>query len=621
MLREVPSFNAEGQTAVRRQPDGLICNSFGGNVPSVAVVATWILMTLWLLALGAPAGVLASRRFGVLAGTRIALWFGLASALLLLLLVNFFVPLRSTWAVAIAFFAAGLAVVAAITIAMTPRFRAGPSITEERGPFPYWSLVVLVALALSTIPIAHAAFGAANQWDSGLYHLNAIQYASEYRVIPGLANLHDRLGLTNSQHLITAVLSNSGWGIDAFRLQVGFFVFLVTIDLSLRIVDNRPAARSVGSLVLLVGGAAAIAFFLSNTDELITSPSPDSVALLLTLVGAAYLADGLSTRRTELAATGVLVLACAGSVRTQLWAFTVIAVILVIVFFRSRASGIRRPKALTLVAALVSGDLLLTTQVRDAIQTGWLLFPLDRFPLPVDWKAFDPAASRLWIISWARTPGAAPDEVMETWTWVGGWLTRATGDWSVRLTLGLLAVAGTLWLFRLHKSTVSRRYSSNPRASMWLLIPVITALTLWFLSAPDPRFAWGQIVLLGAIPAAVAAAVRLASAAVPVAGALAALVLTPAVLAGLVAIDGETREGETVTTFTSVPWTTSAALTPVPMPDLAVYTLPTGEELVTPTADDRCWMAFPLCRPYPNDSLLFRGDSVQDGFSSRMWTQ
>ncbi len=429
MLRDVSSVNADGQTTVRHQSDGLTCNSFGGNVPSVAVIATWILITLWLLALGAPAGVLASRRFGALAGTRIALWFGLASALLVLLLVNFFVPLRSSWAVAIAFFAAGLAVVAAITIAMTPRLRVGLSNTEKRGPFPYWSLIVLVALVLSIIPIAHAAFGAANQWDSGLYHLNAIQYASEYRVIPGLANLHDRLGLTNSQHLITALLSNSGWGIDAFRLQVGFFVFLVTIDLSLRIVDNRPAARSVGSLVLLAGGAAAIAFFLSNTDELVTSPSPDSVALLLTLVGAAYLADGLSTRRTELAATGVLVLACAGSVRTQLWAFTVIAVVLVIVFFRSRASGIRRPKALTLAASLVSGGLLLTTQVRDAIQTGWLLFPLDRFPLPVDWKAFDPAASRLWIISWARTPGAAPDEVMETWTWVGGWLTRATGDW------------------------------------------------------------------------------------------------------------------------------------------------------------------------------------------------
>ena len=246
---------------------------------------------------------------------------------------------------------------------------------------------------------------------------------------------------------------------------------------------------------------------------------------------------------------------------------------------------------------------------------------MDLFPLPVDWKAFDPAASRLWIVSWARTPGAAPEEVMDNWSWVGGWLTRSAGDWGIRLMLGLLALAATLWLLRTTLPKAPQKAHSRPYAALWLLVPVSMAVALWFLSAPDPRFAWGQIVLLGAIPAAVAAASRLPATAIPIAASVAALALTPAAISAITAIDGTTEDGQAVVTFPHVPWTISAALTPVPSPDLAIYTLPTGEELITPTADDRCWTAFPLCRPYPNDSLVFRGDSIQDGFASRLWDQ
>ena len=303
---------------------------------------------------------------------------------------------------------------------------------------------------------AHATFGAPNQWDAGLYHLNAIQYASEYRVIPGLANLHDRFGVTNSQHLLTALLSNTGWGLDAFRLQVGFFVFLLSADISLRLPGCPQTTPSTGALILLLGSLGLLPFLLGNPDELITSPSPDSVAVILTLVGAAYLADGLTTRRSEWAATGLLVLAAAASARMQLRAFAVIALIVAFVYFqRTKATRNKqknheatnhRPRALTLLAATASGGLLIATQTRDAIQTGWLLFPLDLLPLPVDWKAFDPAASRTWIVSWARTPGSSPEEVLGNYSWVGGWVARSLADWGIGLALGLLALAATIAL-------------------------------------------------------------------------------------------------------------------------------------------------------------------------------
>ena len=591
-------------------------------MPSTAVIATWVLTAGWLVLLGSPAAALTFRRFGWLVALRAAVWFGLAGALLLLLVTNFFVPLRSTTAVVLAAVAAVTATVIAAIIGMVARKRPSPGRLPRRGPFTYWSLVIIAALAFVMIAVAHASFGAANQWDAGLYHLNAIQYASEYRVIPGLANLHDRFGVTNGQHLLTALLSNTGWGIDAFRLQVGFFVFLFGVDLALRLLETRKGAPWVGTIIMLLAIFGLIPFLLGNPDELITSPSPDSVALLLTVIGGAYLADGMASRRTEYATVGIVVLAAAASVRTQLWAFLAMAVIVVLIAFWRRSSPKRRPRALTMVGSGLAAALLVASQTRDAIQSGWLLFPLDLLPLPVDWKAFDPAASRMWIVSWARTPGAAPEEVMGNWSWVGEWLTRSAGDWGIRLALGLLALALTLWLAGGWKGrNIPSGGSVRPEAPLWLLVPVVAALGLWFLSAPDPRFAWGQIVLLGAIPAAVALTGLLAQKAAPVAAAIAALAVAPAVIGVLVTIDGATEEGEAIVTFSGVPWTISAALEPVPSPELAIYTLPTGQELITPTADDRCWTAFPLCRPYPNDSLLFRGESIQDGFASRLWTE
>jgi len=246
---------------------------------------------------------------------------------------------------------------------------------------------------------------------------------------------------------------------------------------------------------------------------------------------------------------------------------------------------------------------------------------LDLFPLPVDWKAFDPAASRLWIVSWARTPGASPEEVMGNWSWVGGWLTRSASEWGIRLALGLLALAAIVWLVRLQGGRTPGASAVGPAAALWLLIPTGVSVALWFLSAPDPRFAWGQIVLLGAIPAAAALAGLLQGKALAITAGIAAIAIAPAALAALTAINGTQEEGEAVITFTGVPWTISAALEPVPSPALAIYTLPTGQELITPTNDDRCWTAFPLCRPYPNDSLIFRGESIQDGFGSRLWQE
>jgi len=591
-------------------------------MPSLAVLATWSLATLWLLLLGSPAAVTAARHVGWVAALRVGLWFGLAIALLSVLIINFFLPLAGSPARLTLAIVTGAAVIAAITIVIVVRRRAMPATSQARTPFPYWSLIVIASLAICMLTIAHAAFGAANNWDAGLYHMNAIQYAAEYRVIPGLANLHDRFGVTNSQHLLTATLMGSGWGLEAFRLEVGFFVLLLAFEITLRLIDTRKSGSRLGTVVLLLAAAGLIPFLLSRPNEQLTSPTPDPVSMIVIFVAAAFLVDGLRSRRVEWIAAGLVTAAAAASVRSQLWAFVVLtAVVLAVIAARRRRWSVR-PRALLIASGLLSAALLIATQVRDVIHSGWVLFPLDLWALPVDWRFPDPSAARVSIVTWARDPGATPEEVLNSWSWVGGWLGRSAGDWSIRWMLGTLALAATIWLAQRRLGTRIPQTlvgATNARwsAGLLLLIPIALVVGLWFLSAPDPRFAWGPIALLGVIPASVALTGVLGKLSVPLAAGIAALTLMPSGLAAVGSIDGELEEGQEVVKFTSVPWTITAGLTPVPQREFTVFPLPTGEPIVQPNGGDRCWQTFPLCTPYPNAEVVFRGDSLQDGLANR----
>lgn len=595
-------------------------------MPSIAVVATWVLIALWMVALGSVVWPISARRLGRVGALRVSLWFGVGVAFLLLLSINLVIPLASAAAVLVVALVTVLFVLVTGFQWVRGRRNHNSERNSDRLGIPLWSLPLLAGLGIGLFAFAHATFGPVNQWDAGLYHLNAIQFASEYRVIPGLANLHDRLGVTNGHHLLTAFLSNTGWGVNAFRFQVGFFAFLAAIELALRFIQERHRRAQgirIGTILLSLGLIGIWPFLLGNPDELVTSPSPDSVALLLTIVGAAFLADAFAARSWDWATAGVVTLAVAASVRAQLWVFVALTIAVWVVFVaRTRTAQSAAPSGLLIGAGgVLAAGLAVTTQIRDAIQTGWLLFPLDLLPLPVDWKAFDPAASRAWIVSWARLPGASPDQVNDNWSWVGDWTTRTMSDWAVQLTLGLLMLALTLWLVRARFSAATSS-DIRPARALLILIPTTIGIVLWFISAPDPRFAWGLIVLTGAVPCAVALSWTFASkrmASVLTAG-IAALFIVPASVVALTEFNAWQDQPTQILTFDGVPWTISAAVVPVPEPELTIYTLPSGQELITPVTDDRCWLAFPLCRPYPNDTLIFRGGSVQDGFASRQWT-
>jgi hypothetical protein len=604
--------------------------------PVVAVIGTWILMTGWTMLLGSWAGVLAARSAGLFGGLRAALWAGLAVLIATVLIANLFMPLMGTPAILTALAVTIVAGVAgAVAWLRARRLRPPESSARERR---WWVLVPILAMALMLVLFAHWYAGPPTNYDSGIYHLNAIQFSADFRTIIGLANMQDRLGTNISSFNLAAFMGNSAWGIEAFRLLVGFFAFIFATDTALRLLDRRPASlRSPGLYIMLIATLLAWPFLLTSPNLWLTSPTPDTIALFLTIVAGAYLADAfaLGEERSVWAALALVTAALTATVRTQLWVLVFLTAAVLWARWKLDRRGGREPRGrtnpLTWASAVGASVLFVVMMIRDALLSGWLLFPAPLLPLPVDWRVPDTTGTRQWMLSWAREPTGDPARVLADWAWFRPWLGRSLDDWAVRGAIGSLVLFAVLVLVSRkidgsgHSAGDGRCLGLTSRLA-WLLVMVPAAGTVfvWFWAAPDPRFAWGAIALLGLIPTSLAlfsmadrSRGEWSADLVPaiVAGFMCAAIVPPAV-AGIVQIKGFIEEGYEVRTVSFGPFDVTGAVIPVTTPDVYEFRLESGRTVVVPRDSDQCWMSFPLCRPYPDPTLQFMGPDLFDGLSS-----
>ncbi len=616
------------------------------NAPSLAVLLTWALALAWFCVVGAWAGALARPAVGVLGAVRVSLWIGFGVVTAFVLAAGLIWPLRGSAAVA----ASIVLTVVAVAIWVLVRLRRGPvaaaGLVLTRS---WWAVVPVLALVVVAVVAAHSVFGPVTNYDTGLYHLNAIQYAQDFPTIHGLANLHTRLGTNVSAFNLAAFGSNTFWGDDAFRLVAGLFVMTGFADVALRVLDGGARTwRRPGTYVLVLALAAAIPLLLHDPGYRIASPSPDTMAMVVTIVAGAYLVDALATREHAWTAVAIVVAALAASTRTQLWVvFAMTAVVLLVSWALARRRH-ERPdlgsRALVVAGSVLAVATGVLMAVRDVILSGWLLFPASYLPMPVDWRVPKAAAdsTRDWILSWARDTSVGPDKTLASWYWLGSWFTRTLEDNWVRAGLALLVVGVIVWAVA---AVAGRRLGAgqaddqadkadqSPTGGVggWpvlvlALLPTLAGLGAWFFTAPDPRFAWGSLLLLGAIPAGLAF-VRLRvlwptfgddrpGPAGVIATGLLALVAVPYGVAQARAAGDLTAAIPTeIRTYEAGPVTVVAAVAPLARPPIEAYRLGDGNDIGLTQGGDQCW-AFTPCMPYPNDALRFRGPTLADGFTT-----
>lgn len=367
--------------------------------PSIAVLLTWAVLVLWCLILGAFAGQALRSRMSWPAAARVALWTGFAIPVLLALIPNFFIPVVSGTQVLVTLLVTAIAVGGWLLVSRNTRGK-GLMLWTRPG---WWVLVPIIALLAMALLFAHLTFGPLTNYDSALYHLNAIQFAAEYRTIPGLANMSDRYGTNVSAFNVAATMSNSPWGIEAFRLLVGLFAVLAATDMGLRLADgDRGGMRQPGFYVMGISLLISLPFIAGNPGYWLTSPSPDTASLLMTVVAGAYLADALADRESAWTQVALVTAALAASMRTQLWVFFAAVVVALLVRAYLGRTADRpwwRPAPATGLGIALAGITFVVMMVRDVVISGWLLFPAPYAPMPVAWRVTDTTAVREWLLA------------------------------------------------------------------------------------------------------------------------------------------------------------------------------------------------------------------------------
>jgi hypothetical protein len=341
------------------------------------------------------------------------------------------------------------------------------------------STVIGVVIFVAALLVSYAACDRVTWYDTDLYHLQVVKWNATYPAVPGLANLHMRFGDDSSVHVFAAFV-DAFWEGEAVHAMNGFFLAAVLAQWASEVFTARtPRGRLRQTYCLLT-----LPFLLQKLWTIeVASLSTDLPLAIYGLVLVLELLSLPRARRERLLLSLLLILALATvAVTTKLGGLAFLAVASVAVLGLIWR-GIRARTSLVLLGA--PALVLVVWLVRNAIVSGWLLFPVfGRLPLP--WSVPQNIAENhlRWIQSWARLPQQMPDDVLGHgfFHWFRPWfeLFRQTHE------MILLGFAAALLAFRAAQRPLR---SAASRAGQWAAFAACAFGVLqWFVGAPELRF-------------------------------------------------------------------------------------------------------------------------------------
>ena len=221
-----------------------------------------------------------------------------------------------------------------------------------------------------------------------MYHLQAMQWAESFPVIPGLGNLHSRLGLNSSSLLYSAFLDHGFWAGRVTHISNGVFVFAMICQIALRLFQflNGGAGRSARAIFDITLLAPTVALCLDS--DYISSLTTD-VPAGLTLFAATSMLLGIVTtdasdknsasRNADLA-TLLAVLALAVSFKLSSIVFAAFAGVVALCVLARRDQRAAPRWTHSFVVAVVLPCLLLGSWLaRGVLLSGYPAYPVPSF--------------------------------------------------------------------------------------------------------------------------------------------------------------------------------------------------------------------------------------------------
>lgn len=239
-------------------------------------------------------------------------------------------------------------------------------------------------------------------YDSGLYHIQAIEWIENYRAIPGLVNLHGRFGFNPNIFVLFAATSFDG----IFKHEVYSVNFVIYFFISIWLL------RSVYSFIENKQYSFGFIFSISlimmiNSSSILSSPTPDFACYYFPFfILLRFIQIKISDKANDVTSYFSIIFLAFYVITIKLAAVPVLLII-PLVLYQNR-KNISKGNVITVIC--ISAFILIPWLLRNIILTGWLVYPFAGIDLfSFDWKV--PKAEVLkmsqTITAWARTPNHA----------------------------------------------------------------------------------------------------------------------------------------------------------------------------------------------------------------------
>lgn len=449
-------------------------------------------------------------------------------------------------------------------------------------PSKYGMVFTMAFVAVLVMLTIDFSFMGIIYYDTGLYHIQSIEWIRNYSAVAGLGNLHDRLAFNSMVFPLAALFT-----FLPDKLLVLPLNLVVCSVLAGRLTVNCFNAISAGDFKKFLFYLIVIAlFFLLNVRQ-IYSASTDLFSGILVLYILIFIFEKKPDAHSFSHTTVLMVLLIVMSVTVKL---STAPILLLLLHFSRNLNR----KLLSTIA--VTGVLFFCPfLIRNYILSGYLVFPFPAIDLfNPDWKVplENVAATRDAIKAWARVPHVESDVVlnMPLLEWLPKWWATLN---SYQLLMVGVNIVG-LPLLTLH--TLLKNHENRVFHIVLLLY-----LTFWFITAPDPRFAEGVLIFNTAYFCYLLTPgnVRVNQ-----------LVLYP-VLAATMFI-WTIREYQVIIASVQEPLNWVVPRSAAKSPKVEFFT--TNFTYSTPVANNQCHSAPIPCTPYPKENLVLRKSGLSSGF-------